>query len=140
MKMVIILELLLLLPFISRAQDKIQLLPKVAISYTSESYELRNEEVSQTNMSYMTTKIGLELKYKKFSVYSDNKFWVTPEFKCKSFTPSQARFTIGISYHVTNKIKVTAEHCCWHPIYTDNDKGINGICGGKSEITISYGY
>ena len=122
------------------AQNRIKLFPKAALSYTDEHYEISEQVLAHTEMPYMTTRIGLELQYKNFSVYSDNKFWMKADLKDKSFTPSQAEFTFGVSYHLTQKINITAEHVCLHPIYTDNGKGINGICGGKNEITISYGY
>ena len=56
----------------------------------------------------------------------------------KSIT--RAIYEVGVSYNVTDKIKISASHTCYHPIITDDGKSRSGMFGGGDVITISYGY
>ena len=120
------------------AQNKLQILPKAAISYSDEQYEVDNYKSARVRFPNLSVRTGVELKYGKLSAYYDNKFWVEHS-KDVRFQPTQAVFSVGVSYEIAKKIKISCEHSCYHPLYTSGGT-IQGMCGGKSEITLSYGY
>ena len=120
------------------AQNKLQILPKAAISYSDEQYEVDNVYRLRVRLPNLSVRTGVELKYGKLSAFYDNKFWVEHS-KDVRFQPTQAVFSVGVSYEIAKKIKISCEHSCYHPIYTSGGD-IKGLCGGKSEITLSYGY
>ena len=132
--------ILFLLCFVDIYSQNIKLYPKIALSYGEENYKIINDVSWECTdrLPNLNVRAGLEAKYKNISVYYDNKFW----FKATSIpcTPVQAVFTVGASYEIGNKIKISIEHNCYHPMYTDNMKVIPLLYGGKTEITLSYGY
>ena len=132
--------IIILLISVNSYAQQIKLYPKIALSYGYENYEIINDMSWKCidKLPNFNVRAGLEARYKNLSVYYDNKFW----FKARKIpcTPVQAVFTVGVSYKICDKIKLSVEHNCYHPIYTDNMKVIPLLYGGKTEITISYGY
>lgn len=120
------------------AQNKLQILPKAAISYAYEKMEIDNEGRFKVRLPNLSVRTGIELKYGKLSAFYDNKFWLEKGNNI-SFIPRQSKFSIGVSYEIAKNIKISCEHSCYHPMYTSGGD-IKGLCGGKSEITLSYGY
>lgn len=135
-----LLIILCLLPIMASAQ-KIELLPKVSVSYTNERMRI-TDEMNNSRYTYsfpnLCFRTGLEAKYKRLSVYYDTKIWCSE--KGFRFTPKQASFLVGISLKITKKVKLSYEHTCYHAVTSDNECLHPGIYGGKDEITISYGY
>lgn len=129
---------LLTVCFSASAQNKLQVLPKAAISYSDEQYEVDNYKSARVRLPNLSVRTGVELKYGKLSAYYDNKFWVEHS-KDVRFQPTQAVFSVCVSYEIAKNIKISCDHSCYHPIYTSGGY-IKGLCGGKSEITLSYGY
>lgn len=119
-----------------------QLKPKIAVSYDITN-QIRIENPIGDTMTYYMPKFnfrtGLEYVYKNVSIYYDMQFWCKYENKHTSFSPEQGVFEVGIKYNVTDKIKITINHACYHPLQTSGDNH-NGIYGGHKGITISYGY
>ena len=135
-----LLIILCLLPIMASAQ-KIELLPKIAVSYTNERMRI-TDEMNNSRYTYsfpnLCFRTGLEAKYKRLSVYYDTKIWCSEKgFK---FTPKQAAFSVGASLKITSKVKVSYEHTCYHAVTSDNECTKPAIYGGKDEISISYGY
>jgi ribosomal protein L31 len=131
---------IMLMSVIPTSAQSIKLYPKIAISYGAESYHIINDVswVCTDKLPNFNVRAGLEMRYKKLSVYYDNKFWFKVDrIPC---TPVQAVFTVGASYKICDKVKLSIEHNCYHPVYTDNMKVIPLLYGGKTEITLSYGY
>lgn len=120
------------------AQTRLTIQPKAAISYSDEQYEVNNVKSARVRFPNLSVRTGVELKYDKLSAYYDNKFWVEHS-KDVRFQPTQAVFSVGASYEIVKNIKISCEHSCYHPLYTSGGD-IKGMCGGKSEITLSYGY
>lgn len=54
--------------------------------------------------------------------------------------PRKRYMKLVVSYQITNKIKISASHTCYHPIATDNGVSRGGMFGGGDVISISYGY
>jgi hypothetical protein len=143
-KLIALIFLLLSIPALS------QLKPKVAISYnftdnvmvSSKSYtEIGNTYVNKCSYSLPNTVVstGLEYIHGKLSVYYDTRIWVRFMKDDHSFSPEEARFELGVKYHLTDKIVISANHVCWHPLQSDG-LSHNAIYGGNEGISISYGY
>lgn len=127
-----------MLPIMVQAQ--IKLYPKVAVSYGHEKIRLMDEysnryDYKLPNFCFRT---GLDAKYKRFTAYYDVKVWAS-NVKWK-FDPQQVIYSVGISYQINDKIKITAEHACYHPIRSDIGNNHGGMFGGGDVVTISYGY
>ena len=138
MKTIKLITAMLFMCATTNAQTKLEILPKAAISYADEKYEVDNIKSARVTLPNLSVRTGLELKYGKLSAFYDNKFWVE-HVKDVRFQPTQAVFTVGITYTIAKNIKISCEHSCYHPVYTSGDR-LRGMCGGKSEITLSYGY
>ena len=128
-----------LLPIMVHGQQ-IKLYPKVAMSYGNDKIRIIDDygyrcDYHMPNFMFRT---GLEARYKKLSVYYDTKIWCSSSGR--RFSPEQSIFEVGVSYQITDKIKISASHTCSHPLITDNGKFHDGIYGGGDVITISYGY
>jgi hypothetical protein len=136
MKKIII--LLLMLPIMVQAQIKLQ--PKVAMSYGHEKIRLMDEQMGRYDyhLPNFCFRTGLDVKYKKLTVYYDVKVWASNS--SWRFTPTQATYEVGVTYQVADKIKISASHTCYHPIATDNGVARGGMFGGGDVVTISYGY
>ena len=134
-----ILLLMCLFPIMMQAQT-IKLYPKVAMSYGHEKIRLMDEFVNRYDyhLPDFMFRTGLDAKYKHFTAYYDVKVWASNS--SWRFTPTQAIYEVGVSYNVTDKIKISASHTCYHPIATDNGVARGGMFGGGDVITISYGY
>ena len=134
-----ILLLMCLFPIMAQAKQ-IKLYPKVAISYGNEKVRLMDEQVGRYDyhLPNFMFRTGLDAKYKRITAYYDVKVWASNSGR--SFTPTQAIYEVGVSYNVTDKIKINASHTCYHPIATDNGVARGGMFGGGDVITISYGY
>ena len=134
----LVILVLLMLSLTANAQLK----PKVAVSYNVTN-QIRIENPIGDTMTYYMPKFnfrtGLEYVYKNVSVYYDMQFWCRYEKDHTSFSPEQGVFEVGIKYAITDKIKVTVNHVCYHPLLTSGDRH-SGIYGGHKGITISYGY
>lgn len=119
-----------------------QLKPKIAIGYDIKN-NIRMTNIYGDKMTYympnFNFRSGLEYAYKDVSIYYDMQFWCKYENKHTSFSPEQGVFEVGIKYNVTDKIKITINHVCYHPLQTSGYSH-NGIYGGHKGITISYGY
>ena len=139
--------LMLLFPMMVNAQ--IKLFPKIAASYSYETLRVLEAETDKLydydkmrvldilddkryNFKYpsLMFRTGLDAKYKNITVYYDTKIW------CKNygakFDPHQAIFEIGVTYNVTDKIKVNVHHTCLHPLSSDNGHRHDGLYGGGS--------
>ena len=138
MKTIKLIIALLFMCAATNAQTKLEILPKAAISYADEQYEVDNVYKLRVRLPNLSVRTGVELKYGKWSAFYDNKFWVE-HAKDVRFQPTQAVFAVGVSYTIAKNIKISCEHSCYHPVYTSGDR-LRGMCGGKSEITLSYGY
>ena len=134
-----ILLLMCLFPIMAQAKQ-IKLYPKVAVSYGNEKIRLIDEQVGRYNyhLPNFMFRTGLDAKYKKFTAYYDVKVWASNSGR--SFTPTQAIYEVNINYQITDKIKISASHTCFHPVVTDDNKPRGGMFGGGDVITISYGY
>ena len=132
----LVILVLLMLSLTANAQLK----PKVAVSYNITN-QIRIENPIGDTMTYYMPKFnfrtGLEYVYKNVSVYYDMQFWCL--FSKDSFLPEQGSFEVGIKYNVTDKIKITINHTCLHPLQTEHHLQ-NKLFGGHQGITISYGY
>ena len=133
-----ILLALLMFPIMVQAQIKLQ--PKVAMSYGHENIRVMDEYSNRYDyhLPNFCFRTGLDAKYKKFTAYYDVKVWAS-NVKWQ-FDPQQVIYAVGISYQINDKIKITAEHACYHPIVTDNGVARGGMFGGGDVVTISYGY
>lgn len=129
---------LLMLPIMAQAQVKLQ--PKVAMSYGHEKIRIMDEQVGRYDyhLPNFCFRTGLDAKYKKLTAYYDVKVWAS-NVKWQ-FDPQQVIYAVGVSYQVSDKIKITAEHTCYHPIATDNGISRGGMFGGGDVVTVSYGY
>ena len=134
-----ILLLICLFPMMMQAQT-IKLYPKVAVSYGNDKIRLMDELVNRYDyhLPNFMFRTGLDAKYKHFTAYYDVKVWASNS--SWRFTPTQAIYEVGVSYQITDKIKISASHTCYHPIITDDVKPRGGMFGGGDVITISYGY
>ena len=133
-----ILLVLLMLPIMAQAQIKLQ--PKVAMYYGHEKIRVMDEYSNRYDyhLPNFCFRTGLDAKYKCFTAYYDVKVWASNS--SWKFTPTQTIYEVGVSYQVTDKIKMTVEHACYHPIVTDNGVARGGMFGGGDVVTISYGY
>ena len=133
-----ILLALLMFPIMVQAQIKLQ--PKVAMSYGHEKIRLMDEQSGRYDyhLPNFCFRTGLDARYKKLTAYYGVKVWASNSGR--SFAPTQAIYEVGVSYQVTDKIKINASHTCYHPIVTDNGVSRGGMFGGGDVITISYGY
>ena len=134
-------KMLLLMCFVPiMAHAQIKLSPKVAVSYGNEKIRIIDDYGYRCDyhMPKFMFRTGLEAQYKKLSIYYDTKIWCANSGR--RFSPEQSIFEVGVSYNVTDKIKISASHTCRHPLSTDNGKLHEGIYGGGDVITISYGY
>ena len=133
-----IIFLLIMLPIMAQAQIKLQ--PKVAVSYGYEKIRLMDEYSNRYDyhLPNFCFRTGLDAKYKKFSAYYDVKVWAS-NVKWQ-FDPQQAIYEVGVSYQISDKIKINASHTCYHPFVTDNGIARGGMFGGGDVVTISYGY
>ena len=133
-----ILLVFLMLPIMAQAQIKLS--PKVSMSYGHEKIRLMDEQVGRYDyhLPNFCFRTGLDAKYKHLTVYYDVKVWASNSGR--SFTPTQAIYDVGVSYQVTDKIKISASHTCYHPVITDNGLARGGMFGGGDVITLSYGY
>lgn len=133
-----IIVLLLMLPIMAHAQIKLQ--PKVAMSYGHEKVRLMDEQVGRYDyhLPNFCFRTGLDAKYKKLTVYYDVKVWARNSGR--SFAPTQATYEVGVSYQITDNIKINAPHTCYHPIVTDDGVSRGCMFGGGDVVTISYGY
>ena len=138
MKTIKLITAMLFMCATTNAQTKLEILPKAAISYAYEKMEIDNEGRFKVRLPNLSVRTGLELKYGKISAFYDNKFWIEKGNNV-SFIPRQSKFSIGVSYEIAKNIKISCEHVCYHPLYNAGGD-IKGLCGGKSEITLSYGY
>jgi len=131
-----ILLVLVLFSLTANAQFK----PKAAISYNITD-QIRIANPIGDAMTYYLPKFnfrsGLEYTFKNVSIYYDMQFWCL--FAKDSFLPEQSSFEVGIKYAITDKIKITINHVCYHPLRTEHHLQ-NGIYGGHQGITLSYGY
>ena len=127
-----------MLPIMAQAQIKLQ--PKVAMSYGHEKIRLMDEQMGRYDyhLPNFCFRTGLDAKYKHFTAYYDVKVWAS-NVKWQ-FDPQQVIYAVGVSYQVSDKIKINASHTCYHPIATDNGMARGGMYGGGDVITISYGY
>ncbi len=120
---------------------KAQFAPKVALSY-DDADKIRIVQPNGERVSYYLPAIllrcGFEYRYRKISAYYDQKIWCE-YVRGISFSPDQSSFELGISYNISDKIKVSVHHVCYHPLQTDG-KIHDGIYGGREGITFSYGY
>ena len=134
-----ILLALFLFPLITQAQQ-IRLYPKVSMSYGHEKIRLMDEQSDRYDyhLPNFCFRTGLDARYKKLTAYYDVKVWAS-NVKWQ-FDPQQAIYAVGVSYQVTDKIKITAEHACYHPNKSDIGKEHGGAFGGGDIVTISYGY
>lgn len=135
-----LLIVLCFLPIMAYAQ-KIELFPKASISYCYEKMRITDENGMGRytyDMPPVNVRTGLEMRYKRISLYYDTKIWCRTQGL--KFSPEQAVFEIGASYNVCSKIKISISHNCYHAVKCDNGEGHPGLYGGKNEITISYGY
>ena len=140
MKRLIYLTALVLL--CTRLCAQVKLYPKAQFAYEYTAYKLRGE-VGNNSVSYhyprFCARTGLELKYKRLSVYYDTKIYMREQGV--QFAPKQAIFEIGASYEVIRNVKVGIMHNCYHPIRCDeNALSRAGMYGGATEISVSYGY
>lgn len=129
-----------LLPLIVQAQ-KIDLFPKVSMSYCNEKMRITDEENGKRytyTLPNICFRTGLEARYKNISAYYDMRFWC--DSKGIKYEPEQAVFEVGISYQIIDKIKIALVHNCYHACTSDRNYLHPGIYGGKDEIVISYGY
>ncbi len=133
-------EFILLILVVFSLTANAQLKPKAALTYNF-SDKVKIADPLGNNMTYHLPKYnfrtGLEYVYKNVSVYYDMQFWCL--FAKDSFLPEQSSFEVGIKYSVTDKIKITINHICYHPLQTEHHLQ-NGLYGGHQGITISYGY
>lgn len=122
-----------------------QLLPKVSLTYSlSDEIQIVNPYVAQVKdrLPDLIVRTGLEYIYKgSLSVYYDCRFWCRYQHRM-AFAPEEAVFEVGASYNITNKIKVTISHACYHPLQSSGKYYNNHgqIFGGHTGFTISYGY
>lgn len=128
----------MMLPIMAQAQIKLS--PKVAMSYGREKVRLMDEQVGRYDyhLPNFCFRTGLDAKYKKLTVCYDVKVWASNS--SWRFTPTQATYEVGASYQITDKIKISASHTCYHPVVTDNYVERGGMFGGGDVISISYGY
>ena len=110
-----------MLPIMAQAQQ-IKLYPKVAISYGHEKVRLIDEQVGRydCHLPKFMFRTGLEARYKKLSVYYDTKIWCANSGR--RFSPEQSIFEVEVNYQITDKMKISASHTCFHPVVTDDNK------------------
>ena len=105
------------------------------ISYAMHESYMMGETL--LNMPALSVKSGLSYTYKFLTADFDNTFWVK-DGHGMTFNPVQAKFDIGIEATQGN-IKLRLSHTCWHPIASDG-RVFDGIYGGCTKISLSYGY
>lgn len=117
-----------------------QFKPKVAVSYNfSDDIRITDKmSIVTYYLPRLNVRTGLEYKYKGLSVYYDTRIWCRYANRA-SFSPEQAVFEVGANYKITDKITISINHICYHPLVTSGDTHA-GIYGGHQGITISYGY
>jgi hypothetical protein len=154
-----IVYLLLLLVICSKASifEQIVVQPKFSFGYhvggfktltkiseVSKQRYLKHDEnfITQikTNFGEFETKLGVDIKIKNFTIYFDNIFHVSKSNEFSAFIPHQAEFYSGVIFNLNEKLKITAEHLCLHPLISNGFKNQALLFGGRNTIKISYGY
>lgn len=95
-----------------------------------------------SNYGSCKSKIGIEIKNKqtKLSIYFDNVTYMD-DFTKGSFIINTMEFYSGVKYTYSDKIKVTFEHLCIHPVMSDGNITHPNVFGGyKYNLSVSYGY
>jgi len=87
----------------------------------------------------IAAKYRIGVLYHKFSFNTYTSIYM---FKGRGFqfNPGLAIFKANLSYQVSNKIKVSLQHACIHPIISDNTEYVTKVYGGNTCIKISYNY
>lgn len=145
-----ILTMILLLVSVLKAEDNnkyLNVLPKAEFQYFVDSSEKRiyvSDELKDGKMRYdigkMKVKLGIEFSMfnNRLSVYFDNSTYINPA--TRSFAPTHTDFYSGISFKISDKIKIGFEHLCSHPILSGGIKQPMQLYGGYNSVKISYGY
>lgn len=130
--------LLLLVEATAAAQIKVN--PRIAVDVFTTPYQMKLQN-SNTNyiVNYGTfrARVGAEVTYKSFAAgFSQNVYM---EKGRNAFRPLQAEWFVNVSFKLTDKIKVSIEHLCVHPVRSDGIERIE-MFGGYNMISVSYGY
>jgi len=113
-----------------------QLKQKVMVSYSPyEQYKIGLS--APLRLPSLSVKSGMSYTWRFLTADFDNTFWVG-DGRGATFTPVQSKFDIGLEAEY-RKIKLRIDHTCWHPVSSWNTQ-INGIYGGRTKISLSYGY
>lgn len=139
-----ILLVLLLLFSINVYGQKFSFEPRGALDYyvggSKYGLEIIHSPYFETlDLGNFRVRIGGTLKYKKFGLYFDQEVYMSNE-SIYQFSPSAAKWSVGLEYSINNKIKINYEHSCTHPVLTDTRMDFTRVYGGSSMFSISYGY
>ena len=55
-----------------------------------------------------------------------------------SYTPVGAEYKASITVQVSNKVKVSINHACFHPLQTDKKEIVVKKYGGYTKISVTY--
>ena len=136
MKRVIVCVLAIALSIALNAQ---KLTPKAAFDIFTNGYKIMlNEQIAKKG--YFRTRVGLDLDWKKFTVYADTHVYMNYSGGTQlTFAPRLAEYYIGAKFNMTKEISIKYEHLCIHPNTSFGFKGIE-MYGGYDMISFSYNY
>lgn len=138
-----LLVLLILIAFnlnINAQSEKLSVIPEFSLSYGHYKFGVREPETGKRydySLPNFKAHTGLEIKRGAISAYYSTDIYC--KLSGRVFSPEQATFEIGGSYHINRDINISVSHACLHPLRSDseyNSKG--GIFGGWEEITVMF--
>jgi hypothetical protein len=132
--------LLLLVEATAAAQIKVN--PRIALDVFTTPYLLKVQgaDLNYNIVDYGTfrARIGAEASYRRFAIGFTQHVYMR-HWNSFTFRPMQAEWFVNASFRLTDKLKLSVEHLCVHPVRTDGVRNVE-VFGGYNMVSVSYGY
>jgi len=92
-----------------------------------------------TDYGAIKSKLGMDIKIGDWTLYCDNTIYMTPK-GLSGFAPRSLDCVIGLKYGIWEKLTVSAEHLCQHPVLDANINDSPSVYGAYTVVALSWGY
>ena len=124
------------------ASAQFKIVPRGSIDYYPRYAIKVKESPSSRGQAYyfspISTQVGAELEYKKYaSIYMHQVLFMDFNSIAK-YQPTLGEWFVGVKLHPIDKVTISVEHVCIHPIRTDTPNDRKCLYGGYNKISVSY--